>query len=318
MTQPFSRKSTLIALGAALSGTMLQPARADAIPLRVGILPTSSNAPFYAAQKLGYFAAENLAVTAEVIRGGAAAIPGMLSGSLDICYSNGTSIAEAIARGIDLRLLIQPAVVPLRPPDPAALLKRKSDTIRTGKDLEGKIVAVNALRDVQWMFAKAWISQTGGDPEKTQLIEVALPAMVEAIKQKRIDSAVVIDPLLTVALGDPGIEVLGWPMSTILPGGGIAFFAVTADMTQRRPSDLRAFVRAWRRGAAWINANQGKEPFVDLVADFSGLNPDMVRRMRTSPAGTDVRADQLPRFTALMRQSGLLDANVDLRTKIFT
>ena len=318
MSKPLSRKSTLLALGAALSGTMLQPARADAIPLRVGILPTSSNAPFYAAQKLGYFTAENLAVTAQVIRGGAAAIPGVLSGSIDIVYSNGTSVAEAIARGIDLRLIIQPAVVPLRPPDPAALLKRKSDPIRSGKDLEGKIIAVNALRDVQWMFVKTWINQTGGNAEKAQIIEMALPAMVEAIKQKRIDSALVIDPLMTAALSDSGIEVLGWPMSTVFPGGGVAFFAVTGEMTQRRPGDLRAFVRGWRRGAAWVNANRGKEPFVDLVADYSAMSPDLVRRMPTSRAETDIRADQLPRFIALMRQTGLLDTNVDLRTKIFT
>lgn len=318
MTQPLSRKSTLVALGAVLSGAMLQPARADAIPLRVGILPTSSNAPFYAAQKLGYFAAENLAVTAQDIRGGAAAIPAMVGGSMDVIYSNGTSIAQAVARGIDLRLILQPSAVPLRPPDPAALLKRKGDPIHSGKDLEQKIVAVNALRDVQWMFVKAWISQTGGDPEKVQIVEMALPAMVEAIKQRRIDSALVIDPFMTAALADPGIELLGWPMSTILPGGAVAFFAVTADMTRRRPSDVRAFVRGWRRGAAWVNANEGKEPFVDLVAGFSGLEPDVVRRMHASPAETDIDADQLTRFIALMRQTGLLEENVDLRSKIFT
>jgi NitT/TauT family transport system substrate-binding protein len=318
MTQPLSRKSTLLALGAALSGTMLEPARADPIPLRVGILPISTNAAFYAAQKFGYFAAESLAVTGTNIRGGAVAIPGMLSGSIDITYSNLTTVAEAVARGIDLRLIIQPGVSGVKPPDSAALIKRKIDPIRTGKDLEGKIIAVNALRDVQWMLAKAWISQTGGDPDKVQIIEMGLPAMVEAIKQKRIDSALVIDPLLTLALDDPGIEVLAWPISTILPGGGVAFFVTTADMTQRRPSDVRAFVRGWRRGAAWVNANRGKEPFIDLVADFSGMTPDLVRRMPTSRAETDIRPDKLPQFIALMRQTGLLDTNVDMRSKIFT
>lgn len=152
---PLTRKSTLLALGAAaVSGTILQPARAEAIPLRVGILPISTNAAFYAAQKFGYFTAENLAITAVEIRGGAAAIPAMVGGSIDISYSNATSIAQAIARGIDLRLIIQPGVSAQRPPDSAALLKRKSDPIRTGKDLEGKIIAVNALHDVQWMFVK--------------------------------------------------------------------------------------------------------------------------------------------------------------------
>src|ERR1700735_3960426 len=131
MTMPLSRKSTLLALGAAaVSGTIPQPARAEAMPLSVGILPISTNAAFYAAQKFGYFATENLAVTSTNIRGGAAAIPGMLNGSIDVTYSNLTTVAEAVARGIDLRLIIQPGVSGTKPPDSAALIKRKSDQIR--------------------------------------------------------------------------------------------------------------------------------------------------------------------------------------------
>ena len=40
-------------------------ASADAIPLRVGIIPTIANAGYYAADKFGYFSAENIAVTAQ-------------------------------------------------------------------------------------------------------------------------------------------------------------------------------------------------------------------------------------------------------------
>ena len=78
MTQPISRRSSLLALGAAaLSATAIEPVLADPIPLRVGIIPISTNAPYYAADKLGYFAAENLVVQPQAIRGGAAAIPAM-------------------------------------------------------------------------------------------------------------------------------------------------------------------------------------------------------------------------------------------------
>jgi NitT/TauT family transport system substrate-binding protein len=241
----------------------------------------------------------------------------MVGGSLDVTYSNGTSIVQAIERGIDLRLAIEGTIMTSAPPDPGALLKRKGDPIRTGKDVEGKVVAVNALRDVQWMFVKAWVTATGGDPDKVQIIEFALPAMVDAIKSKRVDAALLIDPYMTAAFDDPALELLDWPMSKVFPGGPVAFFTITAETAQRRPNDIRAFVRAYKRGAAWVNANEGKEPFFNLVAEYTGLNPDLVRRMKPVPVPAEIIPGTLPRLTALMRQTGLLDTNVDLRAKIF-
>ena len=89
-------------------------------------------------------------------------------------------------------------------------------------------------------------------------------------------------------------------------------------MAAKRPQDIRAFVRAYRRGANWLNANEGKEPFYSLIAEFTGMNLDLVRRMRPVPAPADIIPGSLARLTTLMRQTGLLDTNIDLRTKIFT
>jgi NitT/TauT family transport system substrate-binding protein len=314
-----TRRTTLAVLGAALGGGMLEPAQAaDPVPLRVGIIPISGTAAYFAAQKQGYFAAENVAVASTVIRGGAAAIPALAGGSFDVVYSNGTSVVQAITKGIDLRIIIEGTIMVSAPPDPGALLKRKGEPFRTGKDLEGKVVAVNALRDLQWMVVKAWVSATGGDPEKVQLVEIALPAMVEALKQKRVDAALVLDPYMTVALDDPAIETVDWPLSKVFAGGPVAFFVVTPEIAQRRPQDIRAFVRAYRRGAVWLNANEGKDPFFSLIAEYTGMNVDLVRRMRPVPAPPDIVPASLPRLTALMRQTGLLDTDVDLRSKIFS
>jgi NitT/TauT family transport system substrate-binding protein len=318
MNQKITRRTGLAAMGAALGSTVLTPAQADPIPLRVGIIPISGNGAYYAAQKQGYFAAENLAVTSTVIRGGAAAIPALVGGSFDVTYSNGTSIVQAIAKGIDLRIIIEGTIMVSSPPDPGALLKRKGEPIHTGKDFEGKTIAVNALRDIQWMLIKAWVTATGGDVDKVQIVEIAIPAMVEAIKQKRVDAALVIDPYMTVALDDPALELVDWAMSKVFAGGPIAFFAVTPEMVAKRPQDIRAFVRAYRRGANWLNANEGKEPFYSLIAEFTGMNLDLVRRMRPVPAPADIIPGSLARLTTLMHQTGLLDTNIDLRTKIFT
>ena len=49
----------------------------------------------------------------------------------------------------------------------------------------------------------------------------------------------------------------------------------------------------------------------------SGSNPDLVKRRKPVAVQADIIPASLPRLTTMMRQSGLLDANVDLRTKNF-
>ena len=188
MTPHISRRTGLATLAGAFAGAALpRGARAQAGTLRIGLVPIWDVGPYYAAAAQGYFTAENLTVTAEVVRGGAVAIPAMLNGALDIVYSSGAPIVEAIARGIDLRIIIQGTPVGPAPPDAGALLKRKGDPFKTGKDMEGKVIGVNVLGDVQWMFVTAWIKQTGGDTNKVKIIEIAFPEMIAALKQGRVD-----------------------------------------------------------------------------------------------------------------------------------
>jgi NitT/TauT family transport system substrate-binding protein len=319
MTHPVTRRTSLAAIAAIGAGTLVpRVARADAAPLRVALVPIFDVVPYYAADAQGFFAAENIAPTASVVRGGAAAIPAVVGGTYDMVYANGTSIVQAITRGIELRIVLEGAPMGNKPPDPGALLKRKGEPLKTGKDLEGKVVGVNALRDVQWMLVTSWIKATGGDPDKVQLIEVPLPSMIDTIKAKRVDTALVLDPFLAMGLADPEIELLDWAMSRVYPGGPIAFWALTPQLAATRANDVRAFARAYKRGAAWCNAPANKEALIKLVADYTKIPPDVVARMSPVPAHAEIEPAALPRLTTMMKQSGLLTGDVDLRTKIFS
>jgi NitT/TauT family transport system substrate-binding protein len=319
MTARISRRAGLAALGATLASSALpRVASADMVPFRVAIVPIFDTAPYYAADQQGFFAAENIAPTAQVVRGGAAGIPAVVGGTFDMVYANGTSIVTAITRGIDLRIILEGSPIGQRPPDPGALLKRKGDPFHTGKDLEGKVVGINALRDIQWMLVTAWIKATGGDPDKVQLVEVPLPSMVDTLKAKRVDTALVLDPFLAMGLADPEIELLDWALSRVYPGGPIGFWAIMPQLAARRPNDLRAFVRAYKRGAAWCNANMGKDPLVKLVAGYTNIAPDVVMHMAPVPAHAGIEPAGLAKLTAMMTQAGLPTGNVDLRTKIFS
>jgi ABC-type nitrate/sulfonate/bicarbonate transport system substrate-binding protein len=95
-------------------------------------------------------------------------------------------------------------------------------------------------------------------------------------------------------------------------------YVITPQLAAQRPRDVRAFVRAYRRGAAWVNANAGKDALFALIGGYSQMNMDILRKVKMPPANADIIPSSLPRVTALMTYTGIPTGGVDLRTKVFS
>jgi ABC-type nitrate/sulfonate/bicarbonate transport system substrate-binding protein len=127
-----------------------------------------------------------------------------------------------------------------------------------------------------------------------------------------------LDPFFTLAVNDPALELLDWAMSKVFADGPAGLYVITPQLAAQRANDLRAFARACKRGAAWVNANAGKDAVVNLVAGYSSMTPDVIRRVKMPPANAEITASSLTRVTQLMTYTGVSPGSVDLRTKIFT
>ena len=318
MTVSISRRGAVAGLGGALAFLTLPAAAAELVPLHVSIVPIWNVAPYFAADAQGYFAAEGLAVTSQAIQSGVVGIPGLMSGAYDVCYSNSISVLVAIERGIDLRIVAVGSLISEKPPDAAGLLMRKGETLRTGKDLEGKTIAVNARRDIQWLMARGWVKATGGDPEKVTYREVPVPQCLDVLKSRQADASIAVEPFMTLGLGDPDLALLAWPFDIVMPNGPTSFWVVTGQMADQKAALVARWVRAFRKGVAWVNANLGKEPFVQLVASYTKIDPALVAKMNVPPAEATVRLAPIQELMAVMREHGLLAADIDVESKIFT
>ncbi|HXE27354.1 MAG TPA: ABC transporter substrate-binding protein [Stellaceae bacterium] len=318
MTLTISRRTALTVLGSSVvMGIPLARAADAPTLLHISLVPIFDVAPYYAANAEGYFAAEGLTVTTDpTIQGGAVGIPALMSGSYDIVYSNSISVITALERGIDLRLIAQGSLIS-PPPNSSGLLQRKGDGFRTGKDLEGKTVGVNARYNIQWLGMRAWVKKTGGDPDKVTYREVPIPSALDAIKNKQVDVGFVLDPYLTIGRDDPALEFIDWPLYTVIPGGATAFWIVTGKTAEEKPDLVRRFVRAYRKGANWVNAHHGTEPFIKLVSSYTKIDPKLAGKMVVPEAELGVTLGPIKDLMALMREHGLLKSDVDVQTKIF-
>jgi NitT/TauT family transport system substrate-binding protein len=318
MSPIVSRGAALFGIAAAASSFAI-PRTASAEPtlLRANIIPIFDVAPMYAANAQGYFTAENLSVTTEAITTGAVGIPALVSGAFDVAYSNSTSVLAAIAQGLDLRIILEGAVTQPKARSAVALFARKGEPLKSGKDFEGKTIAINGIRNVQWMVMRTWVKETGGNPDKVEYLELPLPAMLEAIKTKRVDAALLIDPLTTLALTDPAVELVDYIFKRSYRGGATAFWVTTGQMVAQRLQTIRGFQRAYKSGIAWCDANIGKPTYVDLLASYTHLEPALITRMQLGAFITaSVTPSSVTKLQQLMVENGLLQKPLDLTGKI--
>lgn len=314
-----SRRKALAGLGSSVVLAGISPALAADLPLvRVSIIPIFAVAAHFAAEKQGYFTEEGIAVTTQPVQGGALGITGLIGGSFDVLYANSISCMTALERGFDLRFFASGAPVPLQPPDPGALLIRKGENLKTGKDFEGKSIGINARFDLQWLVMRTWVKKTGGDVDKVTLREVPLPAMVDAVKTKQVDGALVLDPFMTLAGNDPAVERVAWPLSTAMAGLPTSYWLTSGNAVQAKAPLIRRYQKAFLRGGEWINAHLRDEAYNQLVAGYTKTNPQLIGQMVASKQPLDIDVDGANRLIALMKENELLKTDIDFKSKLFS
>jgi NitT/TauT family transport system substrate-binding protein len=300
---------------AALTFLSLPSHAAEPVTLRISVIPTSVLAPLYAAIKYGYFKEEGLNLELAPTAGGAIGIPGLVGGSYDIAFSNNVSALAAVAQGIDVQLL---APFPEGAADETAVIARKGDGIKSGRDLAGKTVAVNTNRNVIWLYVREWIRKTGGDPSSVTFREVAFPQMIDALKQKQVDAAFEINVFVIAASKDPALGVVSFPYREVQPKVQPSQYLATRKFIEGNKDKISRFLRALRRGNEWFDAHIGSDELFSLVADFTKLPESVVRQMKFQPVAKKIEAEELDKTRELMKREGLLKAEVDVKRMIYS
>src|SRR5690242_20251851 len=139
--------SLLVTLGA-LAGPPIAAAQEK---IRVGLLPFSEALAAVIADKEGFFKAEGLEIEITKFQSGAAAVPVLQSGRIDIAFSNTVSTLQAIEQGLDAIVLAPAAVVRSSPPDTTTAILVRKGAIKSIKELEGKRMAVNVINSTAWL-----------------------------------------------------------------------------------------------------------------------------------------------------------------------
>jgi NitT/TauT family transport system substrate-binding protein len=293
------------ALACALAMLLPAPALAQSpapTPIRVASLgyTEASILPLYA-QQVGFFKKYGLDATVTTFNGGGAIIAAIAGGSLDAGFSNITSAVSAIQRGIPIVVLTPANLTTIRDPD-AQLMKARGSKLKTGADLDGKIIAVTTLGGTLQLGAEQWIDKNGGDSKTVHFVEVPTSNMAAALKAGRIDAAMISEPFLTEQSAD--IEVLANAFAAIAPEWVAAVFVASKAWVTANPDAARRFVAAMHETGRWANAHHAET--AKILSPLSGV-PEVTFAAMTRTTYTDqlTRALLQPGIDAAFRYGAL-------------
>jgi NitT/TauT family transport system substrate-binding protein len=277
-------------------------ARADA-PLRIGATGNDTAAVVYYADEMGFFKKHGVAVTIQNLPSGSAEASAVAGNALDIGEQNVVSMSRAHERSLPF-VYIAPSAEYNANASTTSLIVAKASTVKSGKDLEGKTVAVNALGDLAQIGAEAWIEKHGGDLTKVKFIEMTPIEIGAAVARGTIDAGVITEPALTGAKEGGAVRVLAQPYDAIAPHFMINGWFTTSDWVKKNPAAAKNFAAAIGEAAVWANAHRAES--AKIFAKHSKVEPAVIDRMTRATYGRTLDAkDMQSVIDAAVRYQGL-------------
>jgi NitT/TauT family transport system substrate-binding protein len=273
--------------------------------ITVGVLPIGNAAPLYLGMEKGFFREEGLELAPQVAQSGNELVTTLVSGDSQVAFLGYVPVIVARAQGLPLKVVANAD----NGADTAAeewqvILSRKGSDIQEPADLQGKTIAVNALRGVAEVGLKAALEAEGVDPGSIKLLEIPFPEMPAALEGRRVDAIWGVEPFLTQALGAGAQEVLApYPsLGKAFPNGT---YATTDDYLGENADVMERFTRAMNRSSEYATENPDEARAV--IPTFTQIPEAVAQEMRLPLWPTEIDRAQLEDLIGYTQKYGIID-----------
>jgi NitT/TauT family transport system substrate-binding protein len=306
-------------LVAGVTCAMLLGGRGSAQPalvtIRVASTPDDQITPVLYAQRTGRFRQAGLDVQIEKQSGGAAVAAGVAGGSYDIGKSSVIAIYSAHERGIPFTLVAPAGISEAKSPY-GYLIVAKDSAIHSGRDLNGKTLAVAALSSVDQMCVQSWMDQHGGDSKTLKIIELSQSEDGAALAEHRIDAALTVHPQVDAALATGKVRILAEAYAAIGPRYFVSVWFAMSDWAAKHADVVETFARVVRETAGYTNAHHADT--APMLAEISGIQLPVVQQMTRGIAGTTLEASLVQPTIDAAAKYGILKRTFPARDLIFS
>jgi NitT/TauT family transport system substrate-binding protein len=257
----------------------------------------------------GIFEKHQLQIDLQPTQGGAATIPALVSGDIQVGGSNVVSLLLASSKDLPIRAIAGGTNARASgEEDFGALLAAKGKGISKPEDLDGKTVAVNTLNNIAEVVVKAALEKKGVDPDSLELSEVPFPEMEPALAKGSVDAAFSIEPFVTQSV-EKGDKVLGYSYVDTESDMQVGAYAVTNQFAESDPEAVEAFQAAVKETADYVGGHE--DEFRTFLSENADMPPALAEKIVLPKWTGEVNADSVANTAELMRRYGVVESEID-------
>jgi NitT/TauT family transport system substrate-binding protein len=278
--------------------------------IKVGAIPIVDVAPLHLGIAKGFFSDQGMDVEVVNTTGGAAAVPGVVSGQFTFAFGNVTSLIVAKSQNLPLKAVAEGnSSTGQDGKDFGGVVVPKDSPITSAKELAGKQVAVNNLKNIGDTTVRASVRKAGGDPTGVRFLEMPFPDMPAAVANHRVDAAWIVEPFFTVAKTQ-GARLIASNFVDAAPDLTVAVYFTSEKVISQKPDLVKRFTAAIEKSLQYATDHPDEARAV--LSKYTKIDPGVAAKMTLPAWPQKVNTASVQSIADQMQGDGLIKEKFDV------
>jgi NitT/TauT family transport system substrate-binding protein len=275
-----------------------------------GVIALVPLAPIYLGKQKGFFSKRNIDLSLSTSQGGAAIVPGVVSGQFQIGYSGVTSLLLAASKGLPIKIVCNAAASTGEAgKDYSGVVVKADSPVRTAADLGGRTVALNTLENIGDTTIRASVRKAGGDPKAVKFVELPFSDMPAALQAGRVDAIWAVEPFLTTAVGQGG-RVVASNYVDAAPDLSAAMYFASKQLITTNSDLVKRFTEAMTESLRYADAHP--DEVRQVLGTYMQIAPEVVAKLTLPKWPTEINRRSVQTLADLAVEDGLMDKARDV------
>lgn len=249
------------------------------VTMKVGTAPIADPAPLFVGVEEGFFEDEGVTVEPEFVETGGVAVAAVVEGSLQAGFSNSVAIMSAFEKGLDLRVVsVAASGGETTEQGYEPLVVAEDSDIEEPADLEGKTIAISALKTIDEVTTKVALENAGVDVSSVEFVEVPRPDMAAAVARGRVDAATLVEPFAVEALETGDFRVVLDAFADAFSDVPVVAYFTTQSYAEQNPDAIAGFGNAIRKALQFSQENP--EAVQEIIPTYTDIPSDIADSMK--------------------------------------
>jgi NitT/TauT family transport system substrate-binding protein len=186
---------------------------------------------------------------------------------------------------------------------------KEDSPVKSAKDLAGKTVAVNQLKNIGDTTVRASVRKDGGDPSAVKFAEMPLPDMPAALEKGRVDAIWAVEPFVTQAT-EQGARAIAWNYADAAPRLTVAMYFAAEKTLKSDPGLVKDFSAAINEALAYADAHP--EAVRESLKTYTQIPAATIAKIKLPKWPTAINRASVQTIADDARQDGILKKQADL------